>query len=198
MAVGREALRTAALEAGFVVFGVVLALVANEWRQGVLRAREAERALDAVFEELERNHAAVRASAEYHGATLGLIRAAAGGGRPLTIRDFGRGFVSAAELQRTAWDSAAATGATREFELPLVLALSHVYALQDRYERQAESVGRILYADLYAGGPGRIVANAANLASLIGAMSYRERELLEVYDETLPRLRERAARGGRP
>jgi hypothetical protein len=182
----RSILRAAALEAGLVVFGVVLALAANEWRENRAASREAARALDAVLEELGRNRAAVQESSEYHAGLLRRIGKTQDPGQRMTLRDFSSGFISAAEVQRTAWDSAAATGSAANFDLSLTLSLSEVYGAQDRYERQAENMARILYAELYRAGPSSIVDNAPNLASLIGAMQYRERQLLQMYDSALP------------
>jgi hypothetical protein len=181
----REALRDALFEAAFVVFGVVLALAANEWAEDRTNRRRAESALASIKEELATNRAAVKESLDYHSGLLETIRSRGEDSPPLGVRDFSRGFLSPARVYRTAWDSAGATGAFTHLRFAKVLLLSKAYEQQEGYERQAQSIAPIIYEELYRGGTGAILANQRNLANLIGTFAYRERELLQMYDETL-------------
>lgn len=188
----REALRSALLEATFVVLGVVLALAANEWRQSAARAQRAERALTGIVDELRTNRVAVAAALEYHqGLTATIRELAASSGTP-HAGDFSRGFVAPAPVYATAWESAAATGVLEDLDFETVLDLSRLYAHQERYEVQARGIASIIYGELYRGGTDAILENYRNLASLIHSFAYRERELLELYDRTLAEL------GGEP
>ncbi len=76
---------------------------------------------------------------------------------------------------------------------PIVLGISPAYAGQHRYVAQAEGVGQLIYGELYRNGPDAVAENYRNLASLIGAFAYRERELLAVYDSTLAVVRTASA-----
>ncbi|HYO15351.1 MAG TPA: hypothetical protein VE685_19305 [Thermoanaerobaculia bacterium] len=184
----QEALRDAAFEATFVVFGVVLALLANEWREHQVSVRRAEHALSSILEELEDNRASVSSSLEYHSGVIQAIDRAVMASAAPNLRTFSRGFMSAANVYRTAWDSASATGAFEDMSYATVLRLSRVYAQQDRYEHQVQGIAPIIYGELYRGGTSAILANHRNLGTLIRSLAYRERELLELYDATLATL----------
>lgn len=181
----RQSLRAALFEAAFVVLGVVLALAANEWREQRASAARADHALAGILEELEENRRSVASSLAYHQGILEAIDAAAAASETPGIGTFSRGFVSAANVYRTAWESASATGAFETMDFETVLSLSRAYAQQERYEHQAQGIAPLIYEDLYRGGTGAILANYSNLASLVRTLAYRERELLELYDETL-------------
>ena len=168
----------------FVVLGVILALAANEWREHRASVEQAEHAFASILEELETNRSAVKKSHDYHLGLLQAIRRATETLTPPDLDTFSRGLVSTAYLHRTAWDSASATGAFEDIGFSTILRLSLVYAQQDRYEVQAQGIAPIIYGELYRGGTQTLLDNHRNLANLIGAFLYRERELLSIYDET--------------
>ncbi|HEX8691960.1 MAG TPA: hypothetical protein VF746_06055 [Longimicrobium sp.] len=183
------------LEAFFVVLGVVLALAANEWRQGAVNRREAATALAGVREELAANRRAVLESAEYHlrlGDTLtALVRSARPGGPPGAVPDprlFDRGFVHPAQLLSTAWDAASATDVVRHMDYGDVLTIARIYEEQRDYARQSEVVGGLIYTGLLNQGFGGMLRNYPNLNTIIGTFWYRECQLLRRYDEVLARL----------
>lgn len=181
----RELAGPALFEAAFVVLGVVLALAANQWREGRLERERVSLATSAVAAELRDNRAAVVAASAYHARILDSLRAR----RPTSWRPapamFSRGFVSPAQVSSTAWQSAAAAGVVEHMPYQAVLRLSRAYATQGRYEHQAQSVGELIYGELYRGGTQGIANNYSNLGNLIGAFLYRERQLIAVYDSTL-------------
>jgi hypothetical protein len=183
------------LEAFFVVLGVVLALAANEWRQGVAERRAATTALASVREELESNRQLVLASVQYHLRlvdTLGAIRRqSAGGADSLRLPDarvFGQGFVRPATLLSTAWETAGATDVVRHMSHDDVLALARIYEQQRRYAAQGERVGDLIYGEIFARGPIGVIRNYANLGSIIGALAFRECELLMGYEQALSEI----------
>jgi hypothetical protein len=184
----RVALRAAVLEAGLVVFGVVLAFAANEWREHRAAVARADHALASILEELRTNRDAVASSLAYHDGLLGAIVEASRSGAAPGIQTFSRGFISPASVYRTAWDSASATGALEAVDFALLLRLSRVYAQQARYEQQSANIGPLLYGELYRGGMAGVLANYRNLSSLIGAMAYRERELVAACEDALAEL----------
>lgn len=71
----KDSIRSAFLEAMFVVLGVVLALAANEWRQGRADHRQSEQALASITEELKANREAIAASMEYHHGLMEMLTA---------------------------------------------------------------------------------------------------------------------------
>ena len=192
----RDAIQKALFEAFFVVLAVGLALAANEWRQSRADRQQARSALASIVEELKSNRAAVQTSLEYHTERLQLLGRLSGSGGVPDGRDFPRGFVLPAQIFQTAWESAGETGALSHMEYSTVLELSRLYARQERYESQAQSVGPILYGELFRGGVAGVLENHANLAALIGTFSYREQQQLERYDEVLASLGETAPAAG--
>jgi hypothetical protein len=121
------------------------------------------------------------------------LRALPREGVPPDMRMFDRGFVSPAPVASAAWQTASETGALEHLPHPLVLRLSRAYGPQARYERQTETVGGLLYGEMYRGGVTGIAENHRNLSHLIGAFLYRERQLLALYDSTLAVLAPAAA-----
>ena len=181
-------MRAAALEAGLVVFGVVLAFAANEWREHRARMARAEHALESIVDELRANRDAVETARQYHAGLLAAIREAGRTGVEPGIETFPRGFITPATVHRTAWESASATGALEALDLATLLKLSRVYEQQERYELQASQMGSLIYAELYRGGLAGILANYRNLAALVQAFAYREGELVALCDRTLGEL----------
>jgi hypothetical protein len=55
----------------------------------------------------------------------------------------------------------------------------------------ALSTGQLLYGELYRIGPTGVAANARNLASILGAFSYREDQVIRMIDSTLKMLEPR-------
>jgi hypothetical protein len=185
----RELAGPALFEAAFVVLGVVLALAANEWREGRQERQRVSLATNAISAELRDNRSAVAEASAYHSRILDSLRV----GRPSSWRPapamFFRGFVSPAQVSSTAWQSAAAAGVVEHMPYQVVLRLSRAYATQGRYEHQAQSVGELIYGELYRNGTQGIANNYHNLGNLIGAFLYRERQLIALYDSTLAATR---------
>ena len=88
----RDDIRQAIFEAFFVVLAVVLALAANEWRQGRADREQARGALASIVEELEANRQAVSESLQYHQSRLELIVRMQQSSQAPDGRDFPRGF----------------------------------------------------------------------------------------------------------
>ena len=177
------------LEAFLVVFGVVLAFFANEWRQAQVDKSNAERAVVSIQEELEGNRAGVVQSLEYHVHlldTLGTVMSS--GGPDPDNRIFHRGFVDPAAMVTTAWNVAQATNVVGHMDYETVLAISRMYDDQENYEHQARLVGGILYDAMFQSGLREVYHNYRNLFSIIGTFYYRECELLQRYEEVLPDL----------
>ncbi|MDX1421301.1 MAG: hypothetical protein R3181_15150 [Rubricoccaceae bacterium] len=179
------------LEASFVVLGVFVALVANEWRADANARAHAAHARAGIVEEIAANRAAVAEAHAYHERLLDTLRTYFPPERPPPPPAvFDRGFVHAATLLRTAWDAANATDAVSHMDYDEVLAFSTLYAEQARYERAAQNAGSVIYSEIVEHGVPGVAENFRNLSYLIGANTYLEAELLAAYDEMLDALGE--------
>ena len=176
------------LEAGFVVLGVFLALVANGWRADVNARNQAASARATVIEEIRANREAVLEMQRYHAALLDTLQAFPPGSPPPSPQTFSRGFANAATTLSTAWDAANATDAVSHMDYEDVLAFSALYALQHRYERTAEEIGSVIFDAIFERGSDGVAANHRNLSHINGALLYLEYRLLAAYDELLERL----------
>ena len=183
-----QVVRAAFFEALFVVLGVVLALVANGWRENRANQRRAEGALASIQEELRINRDAVKDANDYHSAQLAALRAEHDADWAPSFDLFDRGFIYVAPVFSSAWRSAQAAGVFEHLPYETVLVLTRVYSLQDQYESQAQIVSPLIYRQLYEEGAPAILANWQGLASMIGTFSYRERSLLEEYESVLASL----------
>ncbi len=180
----KEAIRGALFEATFVVLGVVLALSANEWRQARADRAQSQQAIVAIIQELKANRHKVSAAADYHYGLLHELNGKAPDWRP-PMSVFAKGFIAPARTARTAWASASETGALAKTDYGTVMALSQAYALQAHYEAQVRSISDIIYGDIFRRGMQAVLANHANLASTINTLVFRERELIQAYDDIL-------------
>ncbi len=185
------ALKAALLEAFFVVLGVVLAYAANEWHESRSEEAQADVALESVRDELAANRAAVADALAYHEGLLSSLRGLAsqeGEAAKPEIGIFNRGFIAPATVLSTAWEAARETNALMHMDYTDVLAVSKIYAWQKRYEEQARSVGQVIYGEILRYGTGVFLERAAQLAGIINTFYYREKQLLERYDEALALL----------
>lgn len=173
------------VESVLIVFSVLLALALDSWREERGHRRQAATARLEILNELRANGDAVAESLQYHSGLLEALRALPADSSPPPPQLFSRGFVSAAQISRTAWDSASETGALAHLAYDDVLLFSRAYAQQERYSEQTRSIGQVIYAELFRGGHESIVSNHRNLATIIGTFVYRERQLLQRYDAIL-------------
>ena len=179
------------LEASFVVLGVFLALVANEWRSEANARERAERAREGIVEEIGTNRATAAESYAYRERLLDTLRAYfPPDSPPPSPALFQQGFVRPITLLSTAWEAANATDAVSHMDYDEVLVLSVVYAQQRRYEQAAQEVGTVLFGEIMEKGVPGVAANYRNLAYLIGAFYYQEGELVAAYDRVLEALGE--------
>lgn len=177
--------KKALFEAFFVVFGVILALAANEFREHLNRKSHAETALAGIYEEIRINREAVQSSFDYHNQLINKIREIHSSGKKTTERIFTRGFISPAPVFKTAFETAIVTNAFDYLDYSDVLNISKLYAHQERYEEQAKSVSSLIYSELFSTGTEVLMHKYENLGSIISTFLYRERQLLELYDNNM-------------
>lgn len=180
------------LEAFFVMLGVLLALIADEWRQNHDDKKRAERALISIVDELNLNRDAVAQSLDYHvKLTQQLRQFESEPGHEQALADprlFNKGFVHPAALIYTAWDSAQATDAVSHMPYERVLTLSGIYEQQHGYEAQSREVEQLIFGKLLNDGYESMLRNHANLLTVISTFWFRECQLLRTYDTVFERL----------
>ncbi len=177
------------LEAGFVVLGVFLALVANEWRANANARAHAASARATIVEEVRSNREAIAASRDYHERIFDSLRVRMPPGSPAPPPDlFSEGFIHTPTTLRTAWDAASATDAVSYMDYGDVLTFSKLYALLDRYEQAGDKAGSVIFSEIMERGVPGVAANYRNLIYLIGSMLYLERGLIAEYDSVLARI----------
>lgn len=175
-------IKKAFFEAVFVVFGVVLALGANEWRRIESDKARAALAMTGIRAELAANLRAIEAARVYHREKLaGLRRSDAAVG----LEFFDRGFIAPAALSDAAWRSASETGVLSRLPFETVLAFGRVYDRQAAYDEQSRASGRLIYGAIFDGGTAAVLEKRAGLASMISALTFTEDRLVKAYDEVL-------------
>ena len=182
-----------AVETFAVLLGVTIALGAGQWQAGREADARGARARARIVEEVRANRDSVRAARDYHAGLVSALRPHMAPGDPGPgLRAFPRGFIHPAQPLTTAWDAATATDALAAMDYGEVLAFSHLYAEQRRYEESAREGGRVIYGRLLEEGTAGIAANFRNLLSLIFAQRYLEESLLQEYDRVLAAVGEGA------
>ncbi len=184
----RLTLRSAFFEAVFVVFGVILALAANEWRQNVNADQRAQEALAGIVAELVTNQTLIADSQQYHEDQVNKLQGMMGEGKVPTMADYPQGFIKPAWVTDTAWTVAQETGVLAHMDYETVLALSATYESLERYGKQSDMVGQKIYGALFDGGAQSIAQKPRNLMTILYTFIYREEQLKAGLQETLQTL----------
>jgi len=178
-------------ESLFVVLGVVLAFLANEYRQNKQDENRAVLAIQSILLEVESNKSSVIEALNYHTSLrdtlLQFVRENKGTGVP-DIKIFNKGFIAPAELLENAYNTAIATDVLSNHKYDVVLQIGNLYARQESYKLQKERAGSIIYNAIYEKGSEGILKNYANLLSIIYTFIYKENELLNTYNIALQEL----------
>jgi hypothetical protein len=169
------------LEAVFVVLGVFLALIANEWWSTVKRERAADELLLAVRSEVVRNHGIVKESMEYHWTISGRLRGALAQGSTLQAQDFDGGFMALNDPMSSAWETIQAANALPDLPVAAVLSLSKTYQQQARYREQRSTMGDVIYQTMFEEGMSGVPNRPAGHFSLLGSLMYVECGLMGAY-----------------
>lgn len=180
------------LEIFLVLLGVLLALGLNDWNTNRGHRARAAEALDAIREEIIANRAEVEQSFTYHGALMDTLPRLT---EPPGFALFAQGYTRPANLLDTAWELAHATDALHHVAPEMARAASRAYAEQRRYQENARAIGTPLFALLLNEGASGVLQRYRSLMSVIGALRYREQQLLAQYDETLAALEKRDSLG---
>lgn len=176
-------------ESALIVFGVLLALVLNEWREEVSRRERTALAMAAVRAELEQNRALVAEARAYHERLAASFAASAERGDALPDQRLAtEGLLSPGRVLRTAWESAQQGELLAEVPYPTVLALSRAYARQAEYEELTRAGMQIAYERLILEGFDAFLRQYPHLVMMQREFANREALLREEYDRALAAL----------
>lgn len=127
------------IEAGSVVFALLLALAANAWHEARQAQRRGEDARRSILAEVRANEQEIRGTLASNQAVLGQL--------PTTVaraeRDSSAELswsMHLAQLSSAAWRTAQATQAAGDIPFDALLPISRVYELQDIYVREQLSL----------------------------------------------------------
>jgi hypothetical protein len=178
-----------------IVLGALLALAADEWREGRERSRRAQLAVGAIRAELEANLAMVEEARALHIRMRDTLRGYVSRRELPPPRVYGGGVVRPAPVTATAWDAARETGVLAELPYALVLRIAPVYEAQARYRTLTDGVVREMTTDVMRLGFEPVLRDrAAQIAALDEDFSNRELAMAERYRRALAGLDSAAAR----
>lgn len=183
----RQRLPDLLVEALFIFFAVVLALAAEEWREGRDRRALADRALRSVVEEIRSNLEELERTTPTNEERLGRARRVldeleAGG--EVGDADIG---LEVSLLSAAAWQSAQMSQAVQYLDLETVREISEVYEIQDLYERMQDGMVDGM-GDLIRIAEEDPQAAVRQGTSSLGLLLEMQRVLAEVYRNTLAEL----------
>jgi hypothetical protein len=104
------------LEMGVIVFSVMVALVANEWRQGAARRATVAAVLETVIQETSANRAQMERALEHHRELVAQLRSGGIEMQRLDLREVPVDTTSAAAFGRSLYRIARSMGATFQEE----------------------------------------------------------------------------------
>ncbi len=179
-----------------VVLGALLALAADEWREGRERARRGELALEAIRTELQSNLRLVEEARAHHLRVRDTLRAYVVRRELPPPRVYLGGVFNPAPVTATAWEAAREAGVLAELPYAVVLRVAPVYETQARYRSATDGVLREILNDIMRlGFEATLRDRAAQFAGLDEDFSNRELVLADRYREALAALA--AAKPGR-
>lgn len=179
-------------QAFFVVLGVGLALVGNEWRENSALKKDAEIAYLGIQDEIVSNRQLALESFEYNFNLFQKLQAFANNpenaGNYPDLSYFTQGYVKPASFIYTAWEVAKETNAIGHIDYESVLTFSNLYNDQKNYDVQSLKVGDLIYAQLLDKGRDGMAENYQNMSDIITTFWFRECELLGKFDTVLEKI----------
>ncbi|MCA9738822.1 MAG: hypothetical protein R3E98_08110 [Gemmatimonadota bacterium] len=177
----RQSAAAALLEVGSIVFAVLIALAADEWREGRQLEAQARLARAAVVHELRANRDELRSSQESIDRTWNALRSAAdafaAGGEPDgPVLD-----LSLPDLSSGAWEGARLVAAGGRFDLGWLVRVAQLYENQELYEAFRLEVLRTL-GEMSAASVAEVLPR---VAGQLGLLRQLHEQLLTRYDELL-------------
>ena len=170
------------VEVVLITIGVFLALMGDQWRERAHDRQLADDALRRFRTEIAANQKSVAAVKDYHVALHKSLRAYLEADPKSRSRDVVqiRG-LQPAFFEETAWDLALATQSLSHIDSDLAFRLSRVYGLQRAYGQFTLNIMQAIYLR-------PMEENFDGLAAYYGDLVIWEPQLLQMYDDLLPRL----------
>ena len=178
-----------AVESLVVVFGILLALVVNEWRQEAEREERREHATAAIRADLLHNYRELRAVHPYHAdlADTLLALASSGAGRvDAGVRP--RGWTLATDLVSAAWAAARSSRTTSDLPYPLLLTLSRAYEEQARFQRNKNDLTAEVLSLAIQRDRASLLGQPGGMAGVLSSIAGWEALLLREYGRALESL----------
>lgn len=170
------------LEVVLITVGVFLALMGDQWRERAHDRELAEDALRRFRTEIVANQKSVAAVKDYHVTLLASLRAYLAADPKTRSSDMVRiRGLQPAFFEQTAWDLALATQSLPHIDQDLAYHLSRAYGLQRVYGQFTLNIMQAIYLQ-------PLEANFDGLAAYYGDLVLWEPQLLQMYDDLLPRI----------
>jgi type II secretory pathway pseudopilin PulG len=131
----------AAFEAALIVFGLVGALLIDEWRDARERNERVRAAVVSIRAELEANRTALEAAIANHETVIARLR------ESTTSGVYQGGIINAAPFSAVAWDAARDAGITNELDHTTLIALGHAYRALAEYISERTVFTNYLYTN---------------------------------------------------
>ena len=122
-------IKTLLIEVFSIVLGVLLALGLSEWSEERQHRAQADIALANILLELESNETVLVAIHDNNTATITAMKEAS------PDEEQNQNFIPGLQLQDTAWEAFLSTGLSNYANYDDVLALSHLYSIQNIYKQ---------------------------------------------------------------
>lgn len=190
----RDRIGTIAIEIFSVVFAVLLALAANDWRDSQVVETLIRRSVTSIAQEIKNNLMLVRQAHDHHKNVLNRIREVLSEDGEISRTNaqaileelYESGIVKPGAVVETAWSTAKISGAIQGIDYGIALSLSQVYAFQADYQMATNTTH-----------------SAMNLAQFLGAKSddyllgiyqgvtthwWLEKRLINAYQEALEKI----------
>jgi|GEM_PF-5914411 len=183
-----------------IVFAVMLAFLAEDWRENRKTQRSVQLSIDAIKHELQTGLASIKDAHEFQGITIGMIQEFRKANKGKTNPDYQGLYISIysrkggmwkpAELHHAAWRTAETSGILKNMDYETVLMLSKVYSTVDEYLANRHSFSEIqtLIGFQEVSHQQFISGFAQNLNSVW----WLEKRLIKVYEEALEHLNEQS------
>ena len=132
----------AAFEAALIVFGLVGALLIDEWRDTRARNQRLRTALASIRAELEANRAALGSAIANHETVIARLKES---GKTGVV--YQGSIISGAPFSVVAWDAARDAGITNDLDNAMLMALGHAYRALTDYIAERTVFSNYLYTN---------------------------------------------------
>lgn len=174
-----------------IVASVLVALAADQWRQGRADRVLAAQALEGIRSEIARNLREVEQVLPYHDSLVVVLRSTPPPREGISLRP--------AFIRNNAWESAQAAGVPVHLDFRVLSAVSEISELQRAYQDIVRMATQILYAgNASPEKEHELAAIRASQAVLVSDLAALERRLQARYREALSLVARDAQVGNRP